>query len=135
MIPQIGQQRRGDQPLQKRRQPSLTWKLDLTRGKVTGKTDELDAVRQAVYKILQTERFAYAIYSFQYGHELKQLLGSNPLFARSEVKRLLTEALLQDDRIVAVEQVETELEGDRMTVRFTVVTQLGSFQEEVTEFV
>src|SRR5690606_27931875 len=52
------------------RQPSRTYKLEFARGRVAGMTDGLDAIKQAVYKILQTDRFRYEIYSFDYGHEL-----------------------------------------------------------------
>lgn len=36
--------------------------------------DGMEAVKQAVYKILQTERYKYVIYDWNYGVELEDLL-------------------------------------------------------------
>ena len=40
-----------------------------------GKLDGLEAMKQAIFLILQTERFQYAIYSWNYGTQLNALLG------------------------------------------------------------
>lgn len=130
MIPQGGSVQNA--PVQAVQQPSLTWRLDLEQGRVVGKIDGLDAVRQAVFKILQTDRFWHDIYTFDYGHELSSLIGGNPLYVQSEVSRMISEALLQDDRISAVERVTLDMAGDSLTVQFVVVTQYGSFEGEVT---
>lgn len=111
--------------------PSLTWKFDLAKGRVVGKTDGLDAIKQAIYRVFQTDRFAYDIYSSDYGHELMLLLGSSPEFVQSEATRMITEALLADDRIDSVENVRAEMKEDQITIRFTVVTVYGSFEQEV----
>lgn len=113
------------------RQPSRTYKLDFAWGRVAGMIDGLDAVRQAVYKILQTDRFRYEIYSFDYGHELGAAIGANPAFVRSEVSRIIQEALLQDDRITDIQNMQVAIEGDSLTARFTVVSDAGSFEQEV----
>ncbi|URN94635.1 MAG: DUF2634 domain-containing protein [Candidatus Pristimantibacillus lignocellulolyticus] len=131
MIPEVGASRL-DSGLVQLQQPSLTWKLDLDRGKITGKTDGLDAVKQAVLKSLQTDRFWYDIYSFDYGHELKLIIGNPPQFVTSEVKRMIEEALLIDDRITAVKNVETSISSDLMNIQFTVTSIYGSFEGEVT---
>ena len=47
--------------LEKRTMPSLTWKINEEKAEVRGETDALDAMRQAVSKILQTERFTTGI--------------------------------------------------------------------------
>ncbi|MGI2295152.1 DUF2634 domain-containing protein [Paenibacillus sp. GXUN7292] len=111
--------------------PSLTWRLDLDKGRIVGKIDALEAVKQAVFKILQTDRYGHDIYSFDYGHELKQLLGGSPAVMESEVNRMIREALLQDDRIVSVEEAEVTAEGNSLLIRCVVVTDYGSFEVEV----
>jgi len=113
-------------------QPSRTWKIDFDRGRVIGMTDGLEAVKQTVYKILHTDRFRHLIYSTDYGMEWDGLIGANPAFIQAELKRRITEALLQDDRIEAVQDFEFEFNGDTALVRFTVVSTAGSYQEEVT---
>ena len=121
-----------EQNLEPAAQPSRTWKLDFERGRAVGMTDGLDAVRQAVYLILHTERFRHIIYSPDYGTEWHGIVGASPVFIRSELKRRITEALLQDDRIQAVQDFQINISGDAATVRFTVVSAFGSFREEVT---
>lgn len=119
-------------PIEEVEQPSLTWKLDFEKGKVTRVIDNLEAIKQAVFKILQTDRFNYLIYSFNYGNELESLIGQSPLFVQSEFTRMITEALTQDDRITGIENMQIDIEGDRMLARFIVVTQYGSFEQEVS---
>ncbi len=97
---------------------------------MTNRIDELDAVKQAVFKILQTERYEYLIYTFDYGSELRGLIGVNPLFVRSELNRRIEEALLQDDRIIAIENTQVTIEEERLLATFTVVTGLGEFEYE-----
>lgn len=115
-------------------QPSLTYRLDLETGAIAGRVDGLEAVKQAVYKMLQTPRYEHLIYTPNYGHELRTLIGKDPLLVRSEAARMLREALLQDDRITAVQDVNAETSGDSILLRFTVVSRYGSFraQQEVS---
>lgn len=42
--------------------PTRTFKIDFDAGRVGGFCDETEAMKQAIYKILQTERFEYLIY-------------------------------------------------------------------------
>lgn len=118
--------------MEQRQQPSLTWALDFDRGRVAGRIDGIAAVKQAVYKALQTDRFWYDIYSANYGHELRTLLGKSPLYVQAEASRMVSEALLQDDRIKSVEGLSVHYVGEQLTVQFTVVTDQGKFEEEVT---
>lgn len=114
-------------------EPSLTWQLDFEKGRIGRKIDGLAAVKQAIFKILQTSRYQFLIYSFNYGHELNQLIGLPPLFVQSELTRCLEEALLQDQRITAIEDIEVELVKDLVHVSFTAVTIFGNlaYQQEV----
>lgn len=121
-----------DEPLDEQPLPSLTWQLDFEKGKVVGKTDGLDAIKQSVFKTFQTDRFWHDIYSFDYGHELTLLLGSSQEFVRSEATRMIQEALMQDDRIQSVQNVEATISGDQITLRFTVDTVYGIFEQEVS---
>lgn len=116
-------------------QPSRTWRLDVETGRIAGQIDGLEAVKQAVFKILQTERYAYMAYSFDYGVELRNLMGQSPSYAQSELRRRIAEALLQDSRIRDVRDFQFESSGDTMKVRFTVESSAGTFDQEVTTHV
>jgi hypothetical protein len=84
------------------RKPSLTSKLDVERNKVVGYIDEREAYKQAVYKILNTERYKYVIYSWNYGVEFRDLIGMPIYYVVPELERRITEAIEQDDRTVSV---------------------------------
>ena len=115
--------------------PGLTYRVDWERGTIAGKIDGLDSLRQAVLKILTTERYRHLIYSNDYGTEYKDILGKDQLYVRAEIRRMITEALLQDDRIEQINDFLTIWNsGDDIRVSFTVQTIFGSFQinEEVS---
>ena len=120
--------------LEEQIQPSRTYHLDLVRKRVTSMIDGQDAIIQAVRKILYTERYAYVIYSSQYGVELDRLIGQEYDFIISDIKRTLTEALLMDNRIISLENFEMEKTGlDTMEVNFLVNSIEGeiNFSTEV----
>lgn len=115
-------------------EPSYTYKMVLpTReNEVTifrGKTDELEAVQQAVYKILNTERYTYPIYSWNYGIELVDLFGQPIPWVYPELERRITEALVWDDRIDSVTDFEFENVKNEVRANFTVNTIYGSYEE------
>lgn len=115
-------------------QPSLTYRLDFERKRLSGKINNEDAIRQLVMKILYTERYAYVIYSSQYGVELDRLIGEEYDFIVSDLERTITEALLADDRIISITDFKTEkTEIDTMMVSFMVNSSEGStnFSTEV----
>ncbi|MFD3260813.1 DUF2634 domain-containing protein [Paenibacillus lentus] len=111
---------------------SRTYGIDFHKGRCTGMIDGLDAVRQAVYKILQTDRFAHLIYDANYGSELTGLQGRSQGYVRSEIDRLIKEALLADNRISGVENMQITINGDEALATFTVASTFGDFKSEVT---
>ena len=86
--------------------PTRTFKIDFDAGRVGGFCDETEAMKQAIYKILQTERFEYLIYSWNYGIELNAVVGKSYQVFVSEIKRVIREALLADSRITDVTDFE-----------------------------
>ena len=109
-------------------QPSYTYKLDIDRGRVKGMTDEADALLQAVYLILSVERYQYPIYSYNYGVELVDLIGQPKDYVMSEVKRRITEALIQDDRINAVDGWEFETTKKAVKTTFIIHSIYGEIE-------
>lgn len=109
-------------------QPSYTYKLDIDRERVKGMTDEADAMLQAIYLILSVERYQYPIYSYNYGVELEDLIGQPKDYVMSEVKRRITEALTQDDRINSVDGWDFETTKKAVIATFTVHTIYGDVE-------
>ena len=116
-------------------QPSRTYKLDLERKRIGGMIDNEQAIIQMVMKILSTERYAYVIYSSQYGIELDRMIGQDYDFIVSDLERTITEALTADDRVIDITDFQINKIGiDKMEVSFTVNTFDGSvdIETEVT---
>lgn len=111
-------------------QPSKTYKIDFERGRIVGFCDDTEALKQAIYLILNTDRYEHVIYSFNYGNELKSLTTQDKDIIESEYKRLIKEALLQDDRITNVDNFIFSYYKDSITIKFTVFSIFGDLQVE-----
>ncbi|WP_334077986.1 DUF2634 domain-containing protein [Paenibacillus sanfengchensis] len=115
--------------------PSRTYLLDFESGQVKEKIiDGQEAIKQSIQKAILTARYRYLIYNSQYGCEIETLLGQDisPQLLHSEITRVITEALKEDDRIQAVEQFQIERESDKLFVTFTVITAEGAIEQEVS---
>lgn len=114
-------------------QPTYTYKMNLDTGSIRGYTDGLDAMKQAIFKILQTERYQYIMYSWNYGIETLDLYGEPISYVCPELERRITEALLWDERIESVDNFEFDLpQKGVIHVSFTAHTVFGDVQAERT---
>ena len=116
--------------MEKKTIPSLTWKINEERAEVRGMADGLEAMRQAVSKILQTERYRYAVYDWNYGIELEGLYGMRVSYVIPELKKRIEEALLADDRVTAVTDFSFLQGKDSVTAVFVVHTIFGEVRAE-----
>ena len=130
MLPKLAKNSIVPSKLKQVSKPSRTYALDLEKKRICGYVDGLEAVKQAVYKILSTERYEYLIYSWNYGVEINRLFGKQMPYAKSEIKRRIQEALTQDDRIQSVDAFSFAVSGRKLRVQFTVHSSLGTFQAE-----
>lgn len=115
-------------------QPSLTYRMDRDGNSVRGYVDRLEAMKQAVFRILSTERYQYIIYPWWYGIETIDLYGEPVNWVCAELERRITEALLVDSRITGVKDFEhdTSVKGVVHTT-FTVHTIYGDIPTEREE--
>lgn len=112
-------------------QTSNTYKLNLDKNNISGFCDELEAVKQAVYLILNIERYEYLIYDWDYGFEIKDLIGQESIIIQPEIQRRICDALKQDSRIVNVRDFIFENGSiGKLIVHFTVETIFGSYQSQ-----
>lgn len=110
---------------------SKNYKMHRDTLRVKGYVDELVAMEQVIYKILNTERYRYEIYSWNYGVELESLLGQHITYVLPEIERRITEALTQDDRINRVDTFEFDITKKKIVVvSFWVRTVFGNLQLE-----
>lgn len=129
MIPVVG----NDLNIEIETAPSLNYKMNIDDENIVNKCDELEAMKQVIYKILNTERYQYLIYSWDYGIELNDLFGEAVSYVVPELERRITEALLQDDRIESVTDFEFDTsKRGAVSCKFMVNTIFGEVESERT---
>ena len=120
-----------DQDFVIKEQPTFTHRMDLQATHIRGYTDKQEAMQQAIYKILNTERYQYITYSWDYGIELLDLFGEPISYVVPEVERRIKDALLHDTRITSLTDFRFEYPAKRVLhVLFTAHTIFGDIPIE-----
>ena len=98
-------------------QPTHTYKMNHDNGHIRGYTDGIEAIKQAIFKILSTETL--------------DLYGEPVSYVCPELERRITEALLWDDRIQSIDNFEFDVsKKGEVHVNFTAHTVFGDVQAE-----
>lgn len=108
--------------------PTRTYRLDLDSGRISGMTDGIEAVEQAIRKAIVTARFCNLIYDDYYGSELDDKVhdsSATPEFIETIIPELVKDALSQDTRILDVYDFEISLKNDSAYISFKVSTIFG----------
>ena len=110
-------------------EPSRTWKLDLENGTIGRPIDGKEAIRQFILKAIGTARNRYLIYNDEYGSEIQDFIGQTLTteLASVEVPRLVREAIMYDDRIADVPNVDVKQTNDDVFINVTVELVDGEF--------
>ncbi len=117
-------------------QETRTYRIDFENRCINGMVDGLEAVEQAITKALLTERYKNLIYSEDYGSEILDTMMSEDntdAFLEAEIPNLIEDALMDDDRILSVDNFEfydSEDERDGLRVTFDVTTIYGVLNME-----
>lgn len=112
-------------------QPSKTYAMQLYGTHIVGYVDGIEAVKQAVFRILSTERYKYVIYPWDYGIETHDLYGEPVTWVCPELQRRIEEALSTDKRIVSVDDFEFDTSVKHVIrCSFTVHTIYGNYEDE-----
>lgn len=113
------------------RQTSYTWKLRPNEMSIRGKIKtENEAVRQMVYKWINTERGKFTIYP-TWGLQKSDLFGKPKVFAYNKLVHRIKEGLERDDRIKRVDSFFYDKEKSKMrdlSMGFTIHTLTGSLE-------
>lgn len=120
-----------DTDIQLTSRPSRTWIIDRNAMQVGFMDEGLEAVRQSVEIALNVERFQWQIYNTNFGNELEELVGDDADYIQSELPRMVNDALSVDDRVIDTADYVFSVNGDSMTVSFTVNTVYGQLTEEL----
>ena len=107
-----------------------TYKIDFEKNRIQGKTDGKDAVAQAVYKILNTARYEFEIYNWNYGCEVNSLFGKNTEDAKVLAEKYIEEALMADKRIKGIRDFSAEAKRNVLSVYFVAESTEGDIEIE-----
>lgn len=108
------------------------YEIDFKTGKLTGRIVEgAKALAMWSFLALQVERYAFYTYSWDYGSELKELIGQtfSDEYIRSEVTRMITECLTVNPYISGIENLEILKDDNLLHINFVLITDYG--EEEV----
>lgn len=112
--------------------PSYTWYVNPKTGRISGMADGFAAVKQAVEILFSVERFLWQIYTPNFGMEWEGLVGQNPGFVALEIQRRAKDAIRTDSRMTDITDFSYQVNGDKLTVEFTVQTVYGNILQNMT---
>ena len=92
-----------------------------------------EAIKIWVYKALNTERFRYLAYSWQYGIELRPFIGKVMGVQQrySEIKRIIVECLMVNPYIKSIDTIDIQHEGDTVNISIMLTTIYGEVNVDV----
>lgn len=112
--------------------PTHTYRLHFAKEPSVGRFEGTEAMKQAIYLILNCERYDHEMFSWDYGAELNDLIGQqNDSILRLDIEKRVTEALLADDRINDVTDFNFVRDRDKLTVTFTAITTEGDIESRL----
>ena len=107
-------------------QPSLSYKINIEKERIKNSIDGIEAVKQAIYKILSTDRYKYEIYNWNYGIDIGELIGKTKDYVKAVLPGKIEDALKPDDRIKSIYDFKfTDIDKTTLAVKFYVKTIFG----------
>lgn len=108
--------------------PSLTYRLDLDKGRIIGRIDGIEAINQAIRKAIITPRFKCLIYDSQYGSEIEDAIIAQDAtreYISAAIEGFVKDALKPDKRIIQVSDFDVALDSDAAYISFKAETVYG----------
>lgn len=92
-----------------------------------------EAIKTWVYLALLTPNKQYPIYSWDYGSEVKELIGKNytKALTKAEAQRLIEECLIINPYIVDVQVVDTYFKETTLTCDIKITTIYGDLEVSI----
>lgn len=110
------------------------YEINFETGELTGRIiTGVDAIKQWVKIVLLTDRYRYPQYSWDHGGELSTLIGQgyDEAYVKSEVKRMIEDAILIDEDILGIEDLTCSMMDDRLSIHFYLNTIYGGGEVDV----
>lgn len=121
-------------------EPTFTWKINIDNedgmvGNIAGYTENVEAIKQQIYLLLNTQYGKFKIYDgTPYGVEKDDLIGMPIPYVVPEIERRYRDAILKNiPEVVSVGNFAFSIGEDRrdvLIVQFTVSTIYGTYTVE-----
>ncbi len=107
------------------------YEIDFLTGQLTGKIVEgIEALKVWIWFAIQTPRYRYSVYTWDYGNEFEDLVGQgySEEYIEAEAQAMIEECLLVNEYIEGIADFSAVMENSRLTVSFTAETAFGDIQ-------
>lgn len=107
------------------------YEIDFKTGQLTGRTVEgKEAIKIWIWLALQTPRYRYYIYSWDYGSEFEELIGQGYTkeYIDAEVQRMTEDCLLVNEDIQSISNFSVSMENSQLVISFTADTIYGEIE-------
>lgn len=112
---------------------SKTYYINFQSKKIEGfLIDEIECLKQAIYLMLNTEKYEYPIYK-EYGFRFNDLINSEKEYFLAEIRPRIEECLLQDDRIQQVLSVDVKQKENSKDSFIVSVKILSNLKNDIIE--
>lgn len=106
-----------------------TYRMDFKNKRIIGMVDGVEAAAQAIFKALQTRRFAYLIYDDQYGCDIFNKIGNLNLtqsYLESDLPSMIEDTFLNEEMVRGINDLEFDIiSGDSVAIQLVVSTIYG----------
>lgn len=102
--------------------------IDFVTGQLTGKIVEgIEALKVWIWFALQTPRYRYPVYTWDYGNEFEDLIGQgySEEYIEAEAQAMTEDCLLVNEHIEGIADFSAVIENSRLIVSFTAETAFG----------
>ena len=102
--------------------------IDFVTGQLTGKIVEgIEALKVWIWFALQTPRYRYPVYTWDYGNEFEDLIGQgySEEYIEAEAQAMTEDCLLVNEHIEGIADFSAVIENSRLIVSFTADTAFG----------
>lgn len=111
--------------------PPKEYGIDFKTGQLTGAIVEgKEAVKVWIWLVLQTPRYRYYIYTWDYGNEFEDLMGQayTREYIETEAQRMTEECLLVNENIEGITEFSVSMADNIVTISFTANTIYGDIE-------
>lgn len=105
--------------------------IDFETGQLTGGIVEgKEAVKVWIWLALQTPRYRYYIYTWDYGSDFEELIGQGYTeeYILAETQRMTEDCLLVNEHIQGIREFSVTMEGSALTISFVADTIYGEIE-------